>query len=378
MKATNVLVVGGGIGGLTAAVALSKAGHRVTLAERSAQFAPVGAGLILAPNAAQGLASLGVDLSARGLALPSMDVTRANGALLMRLETQRLARELGPMWALSRADLHESVLGAVPQGVEILQGCAFGDLQEVGDGVEVTFEEQPGAKRFDIVVGADGLRSRVRERLLGPQKLRYSGVTCWRGLCRNPGFAGAVEAWGGETRIGVVPLRDERLYYYLVKSAPLRAPELRWPEGFRAVFGHFSGGLEKLFDVLPEAPPLHHDLEELESPLWGRSRVLLLGDAAHAMTPNQGQGAAMAIEDALALVRALEPGVEGALSRYAATRHERVRRVMMDSRRLGALAHWRSAPARWARNGVMRLIPRSAGDVQYRRLVEPGLALLRR
>jgi 2-heptyl-3-hydroxy-4(1H)-quinolone synthase len=373
----NMLVVGGGIGGLTAAATLSAAGHRVTLVERAARFAPVGAGLILAPNAARALASLGVDLGSRGLSLPSMDVVRANGSLLMRLETERLGREHGPMWAISRADLHEAVLGAMPRGVEIVQGLRFDDLQEVAGGVEVTFEGEPGSKRFEAVVGADGLRSRVRERLLGPQELRYSGVTCWRGISPNPGFSGAVEAWAGEARIGVVPLRGERLYYYLVKSAPLRAPELRWPAGFRAAFGRFRGGIERLFDVLREAPPLHHDLEELEAPLWGRSRVFLLGDAAHAMTPNQGQGAAMAIEDALALARALHPEIEGALARYAAARHERVRKVMLSSRRLGALAHWRSPPARWLRDGVLRLLPRAAGDAQYRRLVEPGLALLR-
>jgi 2-polyprenyl-6-methoxyphenol hydroxylase-like FAD-dependent oxidoreductase len=203
-------------------------------------------------------------------------------------------------------------------------------------------------------------------------------VTCWRGLAPNPGFTRAIEAWGGEERVGVVPLRDEQVYFYLVRSAPERAPELAWPEGFRAAFGCFRGGIEDLFAGLREAPPLHHDLCELDAPVWGRGRVLLLGDAAHGMTPNQGQGAAMAIEDALALARALARGAEGALGSYAAQRHDRVRRVQLDSRRLGEIAHWRSPLARAARDRLMQLVPASVGLAHYRRVVDPGLALLAR
>jgi 2-polyprenyl-6-methoxyphenol hydroxylase-like FAD-dependent oxidoreductase len=104
--------------------------------------------------------------------------------------------------------------------------------------------------------------------------------------------------------------------------------------------------------------------------------VLLLGDAAHGMTPNQGQGAAMAIEDALALVQVLAFGVEGALERYRSLRHARVRQVQLDSRRLGHVAHWRTPFICWVRDGLLRALPESAGRAQYRRVVDPGLALL--
>jgi 2-polyprenyl-6-methoxyphenol hydroxylase-like FAD-dependent oxidoreductase len=104
--------------------------------------------------------------------------------------------------------------------------------------------------------------------------------------------------------------------------------------------------------------------------------VLLLGDAAHSMTPNQGQGAAMAIEDAFALTTALAPGAEGALERYRELRHARVRRMQLDSRRLGELAHWQHPVGCALRNALLRALPRSLGDAQFRRVVEPGLALL--
>lgn len=135
--------------------------------------------------------------------------------------------------------------------------------------------------------------------------------------------------------------------------------------------------MERLFDVLKDSPPLHHDLDELDAPTWGRGRVMLLGDAAHAMTPNQGQGAAMAVEDALVLTRELAAGFDGALERYRAARHPRVRQVQLDSRRIGQVAHWENRLACSARDGLMRLVPASVGERQYRRVIEPGVALVR-
>jgi 2-polyprenyl-6-methoxyphenol hydroxylase-like FAD-dependent oxidoreductase len=373
----NTLIVGGGIGGLATAITLSQAGYQVTLVEKAARFDPIGAGIVVAPNAAQILAALGVDLFARGQALTTLDLTDADGTLLQRIDTQRYVPEFGPTFGLLRSGLHEALLDAVPNDVEIIHGSTVSEVTDTGDAVEVTFGSAAGRRRFDVVVGADGLNSTVRTLLYGPQELRYSGVTCWRGLAKNPGYTQAVEAWGGATRIGVVPLPDERIYYFLVMSAPPRAPQPSWPDGFHRAFGHHKGELAEFFEALHEAPPLHHDLDELDSPLWGRSRVFLLGDAAHAMTPNQGQGAAMAVEDAIALKQALRDGIGGALERYAALRHRRVRTVQMASRRIGSVAHWRSPLARAVRNGLMRRLPASVGDKQYRGIVEPGLALLR-
>jgi 2-polyprenyl-6-methoxyphenol hydroxylase-like FAD-dependent oxidoreductase len=372
----NVLIVGGGIAGLVAAITLHRDGHVVTLVERATGFSPVGAGIVLAPNAARLLDSIGVDVTARGFALPALDVVNAKGKLLSRIDVSRFVDEHGPIWALARPALHDALIAALPSGVELRLGRAVTALHDVGSAVDVTFDN--ATERFDLVLGADGLRSRVREATYGKTELRYSGVTCYRGIVHHDRLDRAVEAWGNGSRIGIVPLGDGQVYYYLVISAARRAPALAWPEEFRAAFGAFRGDAGAVIDAIDSPPPLHHDLEELDEPVWGKGRVFLLGDAAHAMTPNQGQGAAMAIEDGVAVTQALAGGIDGALERYVARRHARVRSVQLDSRRIGDVAHWRSPLARVLRNGLMRLTPASVSAAQYRRVVEPGLALTNR
>ncbi len=371
----KVLLVGGGIGGLTAATVLCRAGHDVTLVEQKPRFEPVGAGIVLAANASRLLELLGVDLASRGRRLSSMLVTDARARPLQRMELAALEARFGKSYALARPALHEALAKVVPQKARLLFGASVSLVKDVGDAVSVRLEGAQDEERFDLVVGCDGLHSRVRELVMGARRLRYSGYTCWRALVKNPGFTSPTEALGAGARIGLVPLLNDELYLYLVREAPPRATTLDWPDGFRVAFGEFGGGLEKALAALSGPPPLHHDLWELDAPEWGRGRVLLLGDAAHAMTPNQGQGAAMAIEDAFALAKALQPGAEGALERYQRARHARVRKVQLDSRRLGEVFQLRSRPARLLRDGLMRAMPKALTERHLVALVTPGLEL---
>lgn len=379
----DVAVVGGGIGGLSAALALSGGGYRVTALEQTERFEAVGAGIVLAPNAVRALGALGVELGGVGQVLSRTEIRTAAGALVSAIDLQALARRHGPSYGIARPALHALLATALPASVRVEFGARVASVAQSADGA-VLRRAGAGAgteERFDVVVAADGLRSAVRASIGGPTALRYSGTTCWRGVVPLEIGDVAVEAWGRRTRVGVVPIGEGLAYYYLVATAPAGTPQPLPPQRLQALFAGYGGLAGRLLDALgarDEAPPLHHDLHELDRPFWGRSRILLLGDAAHAMTPNQGQGAAMAIEDAAALALALRPGVDGGLDRYRQARARRVRRVQLTSRRIGVAAHWSSPVANLLRDKVMRLTPPGAATRYVQRLVAPGVELATR
>jgi 2-polyprenyl-6-methoxyphenol hydroxylase-like FAD-dependent oxidoreductase len=370
----DIIVIGGGIGGLATANALARDGHQVRLFECSGGFEPVGAGLVLAANAVQVLASVGVSLAGEGQPLSLMELRAKDGTLLSALSTERLAHQHGPSYGISRARAHELLTQALPGSVEVNLGVPVEAIAETQGRVWVS--TPAGEHSADAVVAADGIRSAVRAQLpAGPGRLRYSGTTCWRGLIDYDAGDVATEAWGGRTRVGVVPIAPGRAYYYLVATAEAGLPGPTSLADFTGLFAGYGGVAGEVIGLLNALPPLHHDLFELDRPVWGSGRVLLLGDAAHSMTPNQGQGAVMAIEDAKAAMLALRSGAEGALQRYAAMRHQRVRKVQLDSRRIGQVAHWHNPAAVAVRNATMRLTPAPAGDRVLAILVAPGVAL---
>lgn len=370
----DILVAGGGIGGLAAAIALSRRGHAVRVVEKRPRFEAVGAGIILARNATFLLERLGVDLSG-GRAIGRIRICAADGTDLSSIDLTRRDDDVGGVLAFARPELHEALRRALPPSVALRTDAAVASVRVAGPRVLAALADGSSIEA-DLVVGADGIHSAVRASLGVVAPLRYSGVACWRALCANPGVVDPVECWGGAARIGAVPLSRDRLYVFLVLAAPPRAPSPSWPDGFRAAFGHLRGPVQGVLDALDGVLLLHHDLDELEAPVWGVDRVPLLGDAAHAMTPNQGQGAAMAIEDAWVLADELERP-DGAFARYVARRHARVRKVQLDSRRLGAIAHWTSPLATTLRDAILRATPSSIARRQMAAIVRPGVALAR-
>ncbi|PFG37916.1 2-polyprenyl-6-methoxyphenol hydroxylase-like FAD-dependent oxidoreductase [Georgenia soli] len=385
----HAVVVGGGVGGLAAALALGRAGWRVTVLERAPAFAEIGAGITLPANARRALHALGLaDVVGSG-APPQEEggVRDPSGRWLVRLGGARAAgagaeaarAEPGTTGTRSGADaeavvvgihrqhLHRLLLDAVPPDA-LVSGARVVSVRAAGAGrASVTFV-RGGTERTataDLVVGADGIRSRVRSELWpehpGP---RYSGVTAWRSVTRGTETvqAGVTSTWGPGTEFGIVPLLDGRVYWFAAAPAPEGERSADELGDLRRRFRHWHAPIPALLASGQPEDVLRHDLYELGRPLrsFVRGPVALLGDAAHAMTPHLGQGAAQALEDAVVLGRACAPDrpVEVSLAVYDRTRRPRAQAVATASRWAGRVGHeLRLAPAVALRNAVMRRLP---------------------
>jgi 2-polyprenyl-6-methoxyphenol hydroxylase-like FAD-dependent oxidoreductase len=344
----RAVVAGGGIGGLCAALALRRAGWDVTVRERAAAFEPVGAGITLQANALAGLDALGVGDAVR--ALGSVDApggTRTpDGRWLARIDAAALEAELGTAaLGIHRASLHHILRAALP-AADLVAGSAV---------TEVPVDA-------DLVVGADGIDSTIRRLLWPGTTAEYAGSTAWRAVTDEPwtGELSVAITWGRGTEFGMVPLGDGRVYWF---GAVKVAEGTRFPDEaaeVRRVFGRWHEPIPAL--LAATSTVLRHDLRHLAKPLptYVRGSVVLLGDAAHAMTPNLGQGAAQAIEDAVVLGSCCPVGrplAEG-LAEYDARRRPRSQAVALASYRVGRFGQQLTNPVLVAaRNAAMRWTP---------------------
>jgi 2-heptyl-3-hydroxy-4(1H)-quinolone synthase len=380
VSASTVLIVGGGIAGLGLARGLSRAGLAWELMERSPEWAPVGAGIVLGVNAMQVMGRLGLDgeIRARGYELREMAITDERGRVLGRTDFGRLAPRFGASIAIHRATLHEVLIEGAGPGVRL--GTTVESLELADECVRARTDDGAEAV-YGVVVGADGLRSRTRSQLFGDVPLIYSGYTCWRLVVERPrGFERGQEMWGRGRRFGIVPIDGgSRVYCFAVVNAPAGAPDPEdgRVERFRQRFAGFGGPVPAVLEQVERPDQLiHHDLEEVVQRPWSRGRAVLVGDAAHAMTPNMGQGAAMALEDVAVLSellgerRALADGLDGAFRAWFERREPRVRWVQDQSRRIGRVAQWEGRLACALRNGLVRLLPDRANERALVRMAE--------
>lgn len=379
----RVIVVGAGIGGLVLARALGQLGAAVELVEVAETPRAVGAGITLGANAMRILSGLGLgeEVTRRGRSITAGAITDSEGRVLSSASLDEIEARYGRSVAIARPALHEALGAGLFQEdgglVRTHFGTTLARYEESPEGIEV--ELQNGTRlRGRALVGADGIHSRVRKLAFGEQAPVYSGYTCWRFSGRIPGgIAEPAEMWGAGQRVGFVPLAgQEEIYAFFVESAPRGTPQIpeRRSVGYvRQRFSGFRGEVPRLLAALGDdaAELLHHDIEEIALDAWVRGRVALLGDAAHAMTPNLGQGAAMAIEDALVLARELtaHDSAPAALIAYEARRRARVNDIQARSRNIGRVAQWQSPLAVWARNWLLKSAPAKTTQKTVERVV---------
>jgi 2-polyprenyl-6-methoxyphenol hydroxylase-like FAD-dependent oxidoreductase len=380
MRQRRAIIVGAGIGGLTAAIALRRMGIEAHVFEREPEFREAGAGISLWPNAVNPLRRLGVAdaIKAAGEQAIEGSLRSWTGEPLGPAVAEHFERTFGaPLIVVHRASLQAALRAALPADAVALGHEAVA-VEQDGFGAAVRFSDG-SFERGDLVIGADGIRSRVRAAVVGDGEPRYSGYTAWRGIVSmDTSLANQVllgESWGPASLFGVARLGGSQAYWWASVRA-VRKGGGTADEEKEALLRRFAGWhptVSALIEAtVPEAiirTPLY---DRKPSARWTEGRVVLLGDAAHPMLPNLGQGACQAIEDAVALGDALQADANppAALARYGAVRAKRANAIVRRSRQMARIAHLANPLAVLARNALLRA---STPSDTLRRL-EPLLA----
>ncbi|MFB6934487.1 FAD-dependent monooxygenase [Streptomyces chartreusis] len=361
-QSRRAVVIGGGIGGLTAAVALRGSGWDVTVLERAPSLEPVGAAISLAPNSLRALDVIDVGDEIRDLAAWQGDggLRTPSGRWLSRTDADAVAARFGgPLVLLHRATLINSLAARLPSG-DVRTG-ADARLADPGDVDRPARVSTPdGELEADLVVAADGIRSAVRRALFPHHPgAVYSGFTTWRVVIPVPGARFAShETWGRGRIWGSHPLKDGRVYAYAAAVTPAgeHAPDDERAELLRR-YGDWHDPIPAILAAARPEDVLHHDVHHIADPLpaFHRGRVALVGDAAHAMPPTLGQGGNQAIEDAVVLAH------HGAdLAGYTAARLPRTTAVARQAVRVGRLNMMTGRAGIAVRNTMLAAVSKAA------------------
>ncbi|MEV1021847.1 FAD-dependent monooxygenase [Streptomyces sp. NPDC050264] len=365
--APRAVVVGGGIGGLTAALALHLRGWRVTVLERARELKPVGAGISLAPNAQRALDVVGLGDEIRSLAAWEGDggLLTPKGRWLSRADPARAAERFGgSLVLLHRATLVDKLAGRLPAGV--VRTASEARLADAGDPAEPSRPARvatpDGDLEAELVVGADGIRSAVRGALFPEHPgAAYAGFTTWRVLVPPLDHAFVEhETWGPGQLWGTHPFADGTVYAYAAATVPAGEAAADGDERAELLrrYGSWHDPIPAVLDAVEPGQVLRNDVHHIAEPLpaFHRGRVALLGDAAHAMAPTLGQGGNQAIEDAVVLAHHAAPDAPPDLAGYTRERQPRTAMVARRARTVSRVSMLGNRPGTALRDAAVRAV----------------------
>jgi 2-polyprenyl-6-methoxyphenol hydroxylase-like FAD-dependent oxidoreductase len=340
MQNLDILVIGGGIGGLTAAIALRRNGHAVTVIEKDPDWSVYGVGIIQQGNVIRAMDQLDLldAYVAAGVPFDKVAVHMPDGSLVAQVPSPRLAEGYPANLGISRPALHK-VLGdsAIAAGAEVRLGVTAQNFRDNGEVVEIDFSDG-SAGRFDVVIGADGVYSDTRQCIMpDAPKPEFTGQGVWRYNFPRPNDLDALHVYNGPTGIGLVPISRELMYMYVTTPEPDNPfyPKDGLAAAMRSKLASAAPQIREMAEqITNNEDVVYRPLEAvmLEGP-WHQGRVVLLGDAVHATTPHLGQGAGMAVEDGIVLAEELErhDTPEEAFIAYRDRRFERCRYIVESS-----------------------------------------------
>ena len=377
----KVLVVGAGIAGCSVAIALKDRGIDVTLVEKQDQWRFQSSGIFVYGNGLESLSAVGVlpEIIEAGFAIEGGKNLYFDHEGTSIAETQYPSPRQGvpAILGIKRAEMHRVLANRlIRQGVEIRLSTVLRGIENTdGHGaVCVTFSDG-SRETFDLVIGADGIRSQVRTLIFGSIEPRYSGFGVWRSVHERPrNLTKKIMQMGVGKRLGLLPISDDKLYMF----GTVREPDspwyekARWASVMRSKFEEFSGPARHFLDELSEQSEiLYTAVEEIALPLpWHRGRTIVIGDAAHASTPFMGQGGAMAVMDAVLLAERLSTcsDIESTLSAFERARFPMCKFVQDVSREVGQAGAVEDAETCTARNESMRGTAQAKVDSFYQKL----------
>jgi 2-polyprenyl-6-methoxyphenol hydroxylase-like FAD-dependent oxidoreductase len=359
----KAIIIGGGIGGVTAAIALKQAGLDVTVYEQAEELREVGSGLPLWTNALRRFHVIGLtdELEKLGVQVTSVRVSTWKGDTLADTRNDKYLKKLGAITiVVHRAELLTLLLKTLGEDNVQLGMTCVGFTQDA-TGVSAIFADGQEVQA-DVLIGADGIHSVVRTQLFGLIKPKYVGYTCWRGLAHTTRTGLETWAWGKGCQFGITPMSQGRAYWFVQKYAPEGEVDKPGERKKRILesFHDWHDPIPAVIEATAEADILRNDIYELKHlHQWSHGRVTLLGDAAHAMTPNLGQGACQAIEDAIALASCLKDttNIAAALKSYEKQRVTRANRITRLAHFIGQAVQWENPFLSIPRNIIVKNTP---------------------